>query len=526
MQAAAPEDVLGAAEKLGFIVPSGHEDDYLELLRKTDAACQTILAEPDYKPAVDYERWPRTNVHRPVAEANPSKAWAWRAEAGDPLESSGKILSGKTVVFKDTICMAGVPLLFGTDAFEGYIPDVDATVVTRVLENGGHILGKATCENFSHGATSSSSAYGPVENPYAVGFSTGGSSSGCGGLIGSGEVDMGVGGDQGGSIRIPASCCGIVGLKPTFGLVPYTGVLSSAASVDHVGPMARTVLDTAALLQATAGYDKLDDRQLGAPLPAQLPDYIAAAKTTDIKGLRVGVLKEAFSMKLVTPTVAALTKAAAAQLAALGAIVEEVSVPTFTLTNPINHIVNKFESGGTRQGKAIGRRGLFINGYWDALLPWEPAKYDKAKYFVTGTAMSSEYGWLKYPTAYGRAINLARRMIDEFEAVFEKYDVVIMPTCPEPPRRHIPAHAGPLGWAEHAPGAASITAATNLTGHPSMTIPVGFSAPMPDDITCEADKVVKLPVGLMIAGKKFDEATILRVGAAYEASVDWKTLGV
>ena len=212
---------------------------------------------------------------------------------------------------------------------------------------------------------------------------------------------MGVGGDQGGSIRIvsfpcvmraegkPAAFCGIVGLKPTFGLVPYTGVLSSDAGLDHVGPMARTVLDTARLLEAVAGYDHIDDRQLGAP--AESPKYseiVLRGRETGVKGMRLGILKEGFASKAICASVDSLVRKAVHHFKSLGATVEEVSVPTFALGPTLGHVINKLASGGTRQGRQVGRRGLYLNNYWDHLLPWTPEKYNKAKYFVTGTAMS------------------------------------------------------------------------------------------------------------------------------------------
>ncbi|WWC68281.1 uncharacterized protein I206_102204 [Kwoniella pini CBS 10737] len=519
-----PAEVAEAAQRLGFTIPYGHEEEYLALLAKTDAQCQLILDTPDYKPSPRLDEYPRKDIHLPEADANESRGWAWRCDIGG--DKNG-LLGGKTVVFKDTVCVAGVPLLFGTDAFDGYVPDVDATVVSRVLQNGGRIIGKAACENFSHGATSSSSPFGPVENPYAKGFTTGGSSSGCGTLVGSGQADMAIGGDQGGSIRIPATFCGIVGLKPTFGLVPYTGVLTSDAGIDHVGPMCPTVLDCATLLEAVAGYDGLDDRQLGAPEYDKIPRYrslLLEARSQPLQGKRIGILKEAIEGKLVASSVRSLVELAADRFKNLGIQVDEVSIPMFTLTPALSHIINKLASGGTRQGRQVGRRGLYLNDYWDHLLPWDQDKYDKAKYFVTGTAMSCEYAWLKYPTAYGRAMNLSRKLKDDFDELFKQYDAIIMPTCPQPPRRHIPAHAGPLGWADHAPGTASITAAFNLTGHPALTIPVGFAPPMGDDIQTPDDLAIRLPVGMMIVGKMFDESKIMVLADALERSAGWKDI--
>ncbi|GFZ47573.1 hypothetical protein JCM24511_05317 [Saitozyma sp. JCM 24511] len=534
MTDASLHDVLAAAKQLNFTVPPEHETDYLALLRKTDAFCKLVLAEEgnpktDYQPLPALARFPRTRVHLPKGGAleNPLRAWAWRADAGDALDSKGKVLSGKTVVFKDTVCMAGVPLLFGTDAFVDYTPAVDASVVARVLENGGHITGKAACENFSHGPSSSSTPYGPVENPHATGFSAGGSSSGCGALIASGAADMGIGGDQGGSIRIPASLCGIVGLKPTFGLVPYTGVLPSEAGLDLVGPMARTVLDTAALLQAVAGYDGIDDRQLGAPAPDQVPHYpdlVLSYRKQGITGMRIGVLKETFEHPDLVEGVSKLVRAAIEGFVRLGATVGEVSVPTQPLTPALNHIINKFGSGPTRQGRQCGRRGLYLNDFWDQLLPWTQDKYDKAKYYVTGTAMSSEYGWSKYPSAYGRAINMSRKMRDEIDTALGEYDVLVMPTMPQPARRHHSPNAGPLEWAGHAPGATAFTATTNFTGHPALTIPVGKVHPLPVDRVSAADDSILLPVGMMIVGKYWDETTLFRVADAWEGSYDWTAL--
>jgi amidase len=210
------------------------------------------------------------------------------------------------------------------------------------------------------------------------------------------------------SLAQPASLCGIVGLKPTFGLVPYTGVLSSDPGVDHVGPMSKTVYDVrprfvarritlilsqaALLLEAIAGYDGIDDRQLGAPLPANIPKYAAAVlehRKKGIKGLKIGLLREGFAHKSLDKAVDESVRAAIAKFVELGATVEEVSVPLHAHTDALCHVLNKFASAGTRSGRQVGRRGLYVNCYWDQLLPWTQEKFDKAKYHVTGTAMSA-----------------------------------------------------------------------------------------------------------------------------------------
>jgi len=160
------------------------------------------------------------------------------------------LLVGKTFCLKDNICVAGIPQVNGTEMVSPWIPESDATVVSRILEAGGEIIGTATCENMSHSPSSNTSSTGAVHNPYAEGYSAGGSSSGVGALVGSPKnlVGMGIGADQGGSIRIPAAMSGAVGLKPTHGLVPYTGIVSSEAVMDHVGPICKNVMDVAVLL--------------------------------------------------------------------------------------------------------------------------------------------------------------------------------------------------------------------------------------------------------------------------------------
>jgi amidase len=208
---------------------------------------------------------------------------------------------------------------------------MDATVVTRILAAGGVIQGKSVCENLSRGAVSITAATGPVSNPYASGYSAGGSSSGTGALVGSGAVDMGIGCDQGGSIRIPASLCGLYGFKPTIGLVPYTGIASNDASLDYVGPMTANAMDNALLLEAISGVDGLDDRQAaGTPFPSEVPKYsqiLEITKEKGVSGMKIGILKEGVDLAGINADVKMKFGAAAKVFERLGASVEEVSIP-------------------------------------------------------------------------------------------------------------------------------------------------------------------------------------------------------
>ncbi len=232
-------------------------------------------------------KYPRSPGFRPQPEDNPLGAWYWRTELkGAP---SGP-LAGKTVAIKDNVCVAGVPMMNGSSVLEGYVPEIDATIVTRILDAGGTILGKAVCENLCFSGGSHTSATGPVRNPHDPSRSAGGSSSGSAALVAAGEVDLAIGGDQGGSIRMPSCWCGIYGLKPTYGLVPYTGIFPIELTLDHTGPMARTVADVALLLEVIAGPDGLDPRQR---VDLKGEAY-ARALPGDVRGLRLGIVQEGF----------------------------------------------------------------------------------------------------------------------------------------------------------------------------------------------------------------------------------------
>lgn len=308
----------------------------------------------------------------PEKSNNPDNAWAHRFNLVHKSPTSD-LLKGKTLCIKDNICVAGVPCLIGTDTFTGWVPRMDATVVSRIVEAGGIITGKAVCENLSTSAASFTAASGPVDNPYAKGYSAGGSSSGTANLVAKGEVDLGIGADQGGSIRIPASLCGLVGFKATAGLVPYTGCVSNEATVDYVGPITRTCMENAILLEAIAGVDGLDDRQrAGTPFRDQVPKYsqmLLETKDAGVKGLRIGILQEGISSKIMDPGVGAKFEAAAKVFEELGAIVEEVSISMHTIAPAIFGAVSKQGGAIGRVGRASGRRQVMLTDLYEKMLP-------------------------------------------------------------------------------------------------------------------------------------------------------------
>jgi len=276
------------------------------------AAYALLESLPDNLPPVKY---PRTPGYRPEGEENKYNLWSYKSEIKGAPE--GK-LKGKRVALKDNVCVAGVPMMNGASTLEGYMPDVDATVVTRVLDAGATVVGKVRCEYFCFSGGSHTSSPGPVQNPRKYGYSAGGSSSGSAAVIVTGEADMAIGGDQGGSIRMPASYCGIVGLKPTWGLVPYSGIMPIELTLDHTGPMTGSVADNALMLEVIAGPDGLDPRQMGCTT-----DAYTKALGGSASGLKIGVVKEGFGHPQSEKVVDELVKKGAAKFKELGATVEE-----------------------------------------------------------------------------------------------------------------------------------------------------------------------------------------------------------
>src|SRR5919106_5562028 len=272
------------AQTYGFDLTPEEAAAFRELMAGTLASYRRLdqFAEPTLP-----VKYPRDSGYRPTASDNRLNAWYWRRSIKGA--TSGP-LAGKKIAIKDNVCVAGIPMMNGSNVLEGYVPEVDATIVTRILDAGGEIVGKAVCEHLCFSGGSHTSDTGPVLNPHDPKRSAGGSSSGSAALVVSGECDMAMGGDQGGSIRIPSAYSGAVGHKPTYGLVPYTGVFPIELTLDHTGPIARTAADCALLLEAIAGPDGLDPRQSGGVRTEPYSQKL----TGDAKGVRIGVVKEGF----------------------------------------------------------------------------------------------------------------------------------------------------------------------------------------------------------------------------------------
>ena len=497
-----PSQLVAIAQDLGMTLTDAQAADMLGMMSGALDAYDEVDAMPDHLPEV---RYPRTPGYRPEGDENRYNAWYVKTSVKGA--SRGR-LAGKRVVLKDNICLAGVPMMVGASTLEGYVPDVDATVVTRILDAGGEIVGKATCEYFCLSGSSNSAATGHVLNPYDETRSSGGSSSGSGVLVAIDEADMSLGGDQGGSIRIPASWCGLYGLKPTWGLVPYTGIMPIEATIDHTGPMTRSVRDNALLLEVVAGADGLDPRQYS----PRTTRYTKALEG-GVEGMRIGVVREGFGHEESEPDVDAKVREGVERFRELGAVVEEISLPMHREGRPI-WTPTALEGLTYQMMKANGTgtnyKGLYVTSLADAHARWRD-RADELFISLKVAMLLGEYMTRQYGSHYyAKSQNLLRKLRAMYDRALDDWDLLLMPTIP---MKATVLPAPDAGDAAHWEVALNMNRNTSPfcgTGHPSLNVPCGMSD--------------GLPVGLMLTGKYWDEATIYRAAFAFEQSGDWKSM--
>ena len=498
------DQVLELADEMGLDLTDADVESYIGIFEGQINDYNIVDAMPDNLPEVKY---PRTPGYQPRGEENKYNAWYVKTEVKGASE--GK-LKGRRVVLKDNIMLAGVPMMNGAATLEGYMPDVDATVATRLLDAGATIVGKAHCESFCMSGGSHTNAKGAVHNPHKMGYMAGGSSSGSAALVASGEVDLAIGGDQGGSIRMPASYCGIYGMKPTHGLVPYTGIMPIEVYVDHTGPMTSNVEDNALLLEVLAGEDGYDPRQYNVkPQP-----YTQALKGKEgLKGMKIAVVKEGYMQANAEEDVNIKVKAATSVLRSLGATVEEVSIPMHlvgsSLWMPIG-IEGTAQTMMHGDGYGLSRSDLYVTSLMDFHRNWRTRANELSETVkiitMFGTYIKKYYG-SRY---YGKAMNQTRLLTAAYDKVLNEYDLLVMPTtaiksqpipAPDASREEIVQRAFEM---------LANTSPFDISHHPAMSIPCGMSE--------------GLPVGLQLIGKHFDEATIYQAAHGFQEGVDWKNI--
>ncbi len=433
---------------------------------------------------------------RPTREEDPLNAVVRKISVKGA--ASGK-LKGKRIGVKDSVAVAGIPISGGSHILEGFVPDDDASIASRMLDEGAEIVATLVMDDFALSGDGTTSAHGHVLNPHRPEYCSGGSSCGSAAALYYDWIDITIGTDQGGSIRMPSSWSGVVGIKPTYGLVPYTGVMSIDPSIDHVGPMARNVSDVALALEVIAGKDPADYRQQ----EVRVQPY-REALGQEVSGLRLGILKEGFTHPGAQDDVNAAVRKAAAQLQRLGARVEEVSIPehreAWQYLWPIALEGMAALVRGNLQGRHhSGRYDAGLADFFGAARLKRPVTQALTVKFMlaAGGYLDERY----HGRLYAKAQNLRGGLRAKYDTALQNFDALLMPSTPMKAHRRD----------ERAPYAMlTNTAPFDLTGHPGLSVPCGMSD--------------GLPIGLMLIGRHFEDATLLRLGYAYEQSVDWRRI--
>jgi len=419
----------------------------------------------------------------------------------DKLAADGKPLpplAGAPVAIKDVMVTRGVRTTAGSKMLENYIPPYDCTAVARLEQAGAVVLGKTNCDEFAMGSSNENSAFHPVHNPHDISRVPGGSSGGSAAAVAAGMAVVALGSDTGGSIRQPASFCGVVGLMPTYGRVSRYGLIAFASSLDHIGPLTRTVKDAAIVLTAIAGRDPMDSTSANVPVP----DYVGELEKP-VRGLKIGVAEEYLGEGL-DRAVRKAVEAALQKLASLGCEVVPVSLPHTAYAIPAYYIVATAEASSNLarfDGVRYGYRARDASTLSDMYRRTRDEGFgaEVKRRIMLGTyALSAGY----YYAYYLKAQKVRTLLTRDFEEAFRKVDVIVTPTSPTP--------AFKLGEKANDPLAMYLadiyTVTADLAGIPGISIPCGETRE-------------KLPIGLQILGRHFDEATILRLAHAYERAV-------
>jgi amidase len=512
------DEVLDYGRSLGF----DFTQTEAEVVQKVMAEQLTGL-DQFFEMRIEEDRLPlryptRDPGYRPTEQEDPLNAFLRKCRIEGSEEG---LLKGKTVAFKDHVSVAGVPLSFGSHFMEGYIPDFDATIVTRLLDHGATITGKLNMNDFSNGgSTFGIGDYGRVKNPHRPDHVTGGSSTGAGAAVAGGYVDIAIGGDQGGSIRIPSAWCGVVGIKATFGLIPHTGVFGSEPSIDYVGPMARSVEDIAMTLECIAGADGYDSRQVRVP---EIPSY-SKLLGGGVKGLKIGILTEGFDIEAMQKEVRDAVLSAIDQLEKAGAIISHVSVPVHK--NTVSLAQAALSLGGAKYLYDTNFGGAFAKTFYPESLIATIGRFKQSHayelpIFMKQNLTLGHYLHKKYHgRLYAKAHNVRNPIIKEYGKAFSQVDLLVMPSVPttaplyritqntkDALEETLSVHAGPTD-------PVSIRGKNmrqfNFTGHPAINVPCG--------------KASGLPIGLQLVARHFDETNLLKAAYAVQELVNYEYL--
>ena len=408
-------------------------------------------------------------------------------------------LAGVPLGLKDILCTRGVRTTCGSKILEGYVPFYDGTVVQKLKERDAVFLGKLNMDEFAMGSSTENSAYQITRNPWDLSRIPGGSSGGSAAAVAAHECAAALGTDTGGSIRQPASCCGIVGLKPTYGRVSRYGLVAFASSLDQIGPLTKDVEDCAIMMNAISGYDPRDSTSVY----LEVPDYRQSLRT-DVKGLRIGIPNEYF-IEGMDPDVEKAITGAIEQFKRLGAEVLRISLPHTEYAVAVYYIICTAEASSNLaryDGVKYGHRSEEFKDLMELYTRSRAEGFgpEVKRRIILGTyVLSAGY----YDAYYRKASQVRTLMKTDFDEAFQKVDVILAPTAPTPAFRIGEKVEDPLQMYL----SDVFTIPVNLGGIPAITIPCGFSRE-------------GLPIGLQIMGKHFDEGKLLRVAYTFEQNTD------
>lgn len=474
-----PEQVRTATDAFGFDLTDAEAEAVAEKAAQFESAARAV------------------SVSKPPADASASavqpsddhlNAFNYRCSLGD---ASGP-LNGLRIGVKDNIAVAGVPMTCGSASFE-MTPRRSATVVSRLVDAGGTVVGVTNMDEFAYGSTGEYCAHGRVQNPAADGHVPGGSSSGSAAAVGAGLVEVGLGSDTGGSLRMPAAFSGVVGFKPTYRSVSREGFVGLAPSLDHVGSLANTVKNAARTLEVMNGPDPMDPSTLGRDPQTD----IASATTEPVDGLAIGVIKE--GMAVADEGVRETVQAALKTLEATGVTVERVSLPSMSgMLALFSHITGAefaalLSANGLIYGAGTGYRESIRSALAEALERGDYGERVREMTVVNQVVRERTGGDL-----YVRTWDLRRELFEEVQRALDAVDALVCPTMPMTAPKY-----GAVGEADSVPMTLANTAPFDVTGNPAMSVPYG--------------DVDGLPVGVQIVGPWDDERTVVQVGAALES---------
>ena len=433
-------------------------------------------------------------------------AYLWRAESPPAASGDGGPagpLAGVPVAIKDIFCVEGLPATAGSRVLEGYVPPYTATAIVRLLAGGAAILGKTNMDEFAMGSSNENSAFGDVRNPWDRERVPGGSSGGSAAAVAGGLAPCAIGTDTGGSIRQPASLCGVVGLKPTYGAISRSGMIAFASSLDQCGPFTRDVRDAALLLRAMAGPDERDSTAVG------LPGEVALPRREDLQGLRIGVPRElASEAEGIEGGVRNVFERTLAVCEGLGAELAETELPhaghgisAYYVLAPAEASANLARYDGVRFGHREDAPAL--DGMYERTRAAGFGAEVKRRIMLGTYALSSGF----YEAYYGRAQRVRTRIVEDFATAFERFDLLLTPTSPSVAFRLGERAADPLAMYM----SDYCTVPMSLAGIPAISIPVGLAEP--------DEGGPELPVGLQITGPAFSESLLLDAAHAIEGAV-------